>query len=183
MKLLLTTSHKNFFLKNHILECEELFSLEEAAHMAGHLHEGRDGWRSESFLKKKLFSRPLSEIASFLFQSDVIRVAFTQVVFPGGPLATSSYQGIVEGLILNLGAHDLAPPLPQKIGSGVFITPDFVFPPSSNTHLLLIVYGGEKLVYVHRPEDPQLHFLKNLKYQFGDILKNETHPVLYRKNS
>lgn len=45
---------------------------------------------------------------------------------------------------------------------------------------LLVAYAGLRPVYTYRAEDPHTHGLKDLGYAFGDVLKEETHPLVYR---
>ena len=112
----------------------------------------------------------------------------------------SCFQGVLCGLVLNVSSQETPIenlmysiqegtstlcPLPQKPGSGVFFSPiiplslEHLFELPSQTHLL-IVYCEEKTVYVRAENDPHTHALRNTGYDFGDRVKNTTHPILFR---
>jgi hypothetical protein len=70
-------------------------------------------------------------------------------------------------------------PLPTP-GHLLFFRPDLILDwPHVASDLYLALFALPNAVYVHNPKDPSTHFLKQLGYNFGDVLKNETHPIIY----
>lgn len=162
---------------------------------------GRNLWKEIPPLKKALFRHPLHQIAATLFKKRILRMAFDQVIcttrltdsFLTPPLTLAQMSGfkpVFGGLILRLtpdpsSESSLPSFIPQKVGHGVFVSPDYpldfeLLLKSPNQSFLLIAYCAEKTVYVLEKADPHVHALKKEGYAFGDLLKNETHPILYR---
>jgi hypothetical protein len=103
---------------------------------------------------------------------------------------TNCIQGIVCALILQLSSidHSLEPftPLLQKKGDGIFFRASFPFSlaylleeRAKAIHQLLIVYSAEKSIYKWEENDPHIYALKAFGYEFGDHLKQTTHPIVY----
>ena len=113
---------------------------------------------------------------------------------------TSCLQGIACGLILHLSspvvpAHtselliqedvQALIPIPRQAGSGIFFSPEMPFSLQHlmmvpDVHQLLISYVADPALYWLNKKDPHTHEYKKLGYAFGDKLKNNTHPILYR---
>jgi len=51
---------------------------------------------------------------------------------------------------------------------------------SPNEAHLMLVYGESNTVYRRSETDPLAHFPKTLGYSFGDVLKEELNPIVYR---
>jgi hypothetical protein len=158
---------------------------------------GRDMFRDDPVIRKTSLSRTLAQTASLLCDKAPVRIAYDQVLrttsLTGAPFShplslsqTSCYQPILCGAIIRL-TPDLHPPqfLPQKPGNVVFFKPDFILPwvsffQAPSQSFLLIAYAPHKCLYVLTPEDLHSHDLKKLGYGFGDILKDETHPLVFK---
>lgn len=57
--------------------------------------------------------------------------------------------------------------------------PSFILDwPHVATDLYLVTFTLPNAVYVHNPKDPATNALKQLGYNFGDVLKNEAHPLI-----
>ena len=161
---------------------------------------GRDLWRDNSAIKKIVLSRRLAKIASPLFQKPIIRIAYDQALCsfsPGEPLfpepfslqKVSCFQPICGAVILRL-TDDPNPPaiLPQKVGSALFVGPNFPLPWSSflqqtPSSFFIIVYCTDKTVYVLEKQDSHTHALKKLGYGLGDRLEERTHPIIFNRKA
>ncbi len=158
---------------------------------------GRDLWRDDPAIKKQVAAPRLAEIASVLFKKKNLRLGYDQS-WRTGPITgppflenfalqqISCLQTIAGGLILQLSPSPPPSfPFSHPAGSGIFIKPHFPLPFPSlfqipRLHLLLIVYCGEKTLYVSEKNDPHTHALKKQGYVFGDLLRNDRHPLLCR---
>jgi hypothetical protein len=158
---------------------------------------GRDVWRDHPAIKKWTTSPILAELASSLFKKRPIRLAFDQVLRTGSSShtpfintaslqQTSSLRQIIGALILQLTPlAEPCIPLAQVPGSGVLIGPNFplnfdaIF---SQPHLsaLMIVFCGEKTVYTLDSSDHHTHALKRQGYVFGDRLRDDINPLVFR---
>lgn len=208
--------HRHFFTKNHYIEFEDLIKDVDLTyeHIDKVLSDrtkkiietrtpkelfiaGRDLFRDDPIVKKISLSRSLAQIASLLFDTSPVRIAYDQslrtTTLTRAPFAhpfslaqVSCFQPILCGVIIRL-SHDPNPPafLPQRVGSGVFFQPDFSLPWSSFFQapcqsFLLIAYAPTQCRYVMTHDDLHVHSLKKLGFGFGDALKQDTHPILYK---
>lgn len=105
MRFELSDSFRNFFSKNHLIEFEEILSLDEADLLSSKIDAllpsalgktplqcasnkelwaaGRDQWKQDPEIKKILLKSRIGEIASFLFKRKQIRFAYTQSIVTG----------------------------------------------------------------------------------------------------
>jgi hypothetical protein len=223
MRFVLDINHQNFFLKHRYIEFEALLSLEQIALLQQEIDQtiakrftklsdgsskdifqaGYDLWRDNQVIKKIAFKNQFAEIASILFSTDPIRIAFDQY------LATSpgSHQPFTEGLtltqtscakplagalLLRLSEEPLVLPyeqplcpIPKQIGNVLFLSPllpihwNLLFS-LQNTHLFLIAYAPKRALYHLEKQDPHTHAWKRLGYVFGDALTDSLHPILHR---
>lgn len=168
---------------------------------------GRDLWRTSAAIKTIVLSKDLAAIASELIEHSPLRIGYDQLIAaPATPsehifkfqepctLETiSCFQGVLGGLMLCLkgsATEDASTDTPtalfsNKAGSGVFFHANTVLDfQQLNQHLdqryLLIVYTQAKTVYAPNQLDPNVHFLKQLGYNFGDRLSDRWHPLVYR---
>ena len=157
---------------------------------------GYNVWSEDPRVKKVALSSRLAEIASQLSKERTLRLAFDQILY-GAPSETplfpeprtlkelSSVQPVICGLILTLeSATPLEDPQPKKAGNATFFSPrhplsfDYLTQNISMTQYL-IVYTGEKSLYIHTPTDPHTHALKKQDYVFGDRL-GSSHPIVLK---
>ncbi|MBF5058947.1 hypothetical protein [Candidatus Neptunochlamydia vexilliferae] len=172
MRFGLTKEHHDFFHRHHHIEFEGLLSEEDVKRLYSDT-EKRDRWRTNPEIKKIVLRSTLAEVASNLCKVSPLRIGFDQTILNSGeeerflPLnEKSSIQKVACGLILD------------QNGSGTFFSPEFSFP---LTHpALLIVYVEEKAQYIHEEKDPYNHALKKLGYGFGDRIRSDTHPIVFR---
>ena len=158
---------------------------------------GYDLWRDSDTIKKTTHKNILAAIASDLLQILPIRYGFDQYITTGKSLLPpctlqqiSALSPLAGALLITL--KDLpAPlsffPLPEKAGSGLFISPLLPIPwpelfATPDLHVMMIAYAQDKTSF--RPDVPDLHAtqLKKLGYAFNDMLSDSLHPLLIRKN-
>lgn len=197
-KFALAKEHREFYAHHHYIEFEELLSKEDSeilrkkteeiltarikpASLASRTaHElylaGRDLWRDDLILQKIVFKRTLSEVAAALFKQSFLRVAFDQYqdeIFPLSLQQMSCLTPLVGALAL---------PLDEKNeGKGIYFSSTKPLSlPFCNSPLLIIAYTGKKTQYIFKETDFHTHVPKKLGYGFGDLITNETHPILFR---
>lgn len=217
-------SHLDFFKKNHHIAFEEILSpaavdtlntLLDSA-LAKRLHTtvektakisavdlfqaGFDLWREDEKLKKATQKHNLTAIASELFQIDILRIAFDQLILTpqAGKAPFAEPMTLQDGCCINplAGAlvvqlKDNAPqiaefPLPSEKGTALFLSPQFLidWPTLFGTEglrFLMIGFGREKSLFRADTKDPHAVALKKLGYVFGDRLSNSIHPILIRR--
>jgi len=105
MRFSLPDSYFEFFLRNQILEIENLMTLQDAETLSQkyeklllkHMHQkplslasnpelwkaGKDLWKEDPEIKKILFRLQLGELCHILFKQRPIRLAYTQALFTG----------------------------------------------------------------------------------------------------
>ncbi|MCB1085119.1 MAG: hypothetical protein KDK60_03350 [Chlamydiia bacterium] len=195
MRFALTKDHLDFYFKHHYLELEGLLTEEECLALCKETlpANGYDCWRKSPLFKKVTLSPRIASIASELTKTRSLRLAFDQLFLPDQPplykkpLAIkeiSSVQPTLSGLLIQLSPQDEPfEPLPLKVGSGRFFSPNLPLPlddvraaPSTQ---LLIVYARELSLYTPTPTDPHTHALKKQGYVFGDRVRSTTHPILH----
>ena len=75
-------------------------------------------------------------------------------------------------------------PLPQKAGSGLFLSPACVIPwpqlfSTAELSFLLIGFAQQRTFFRAGSSDPLASELKKFGYAFNDLLKEPLHPLLY----
>ena len=242
MKFSLAKDQRDFFEKHGLLEVEGLISSSQLEVLNSCIQKfmkkqaalekrtvasvdplnyflaGRDLWRENPEIKKIIFRKCFSEIASELNFRAPFRLGSDQYI-PQGFISNaneslndgSSFQGVVFGYIICIKSANLDtkiteiseglenfslkspddsnkpphPPFSLLPGHVVFIHPDFPIDYSLLTQrrgceYIFVTIIKDKSVYFYRESDLQTHYLKKLGYVFGDRIKEETHPVIYR---
>jgi hypothetical protein len=192
----LTTAQTAFFTQNGYLELEGLFTPEECEEYRPLCRPGRDNWRRESALRKLLVSRQMAHIVCQVTRKDAVRLAGDQWFEAGFSLPKPekwkdffSIQGLLLALFIqwDSGSYELpakmsklgVSPYPHGQGNAVLVGPNLLLNwPASNQGLYLAFYSVPSAVYVNNPKDPAATALKKLGYGYGDLLRNETHPLL-----
>lgn len=165
MHWVVTSSDRHLFEQSHFVLFEELippFTLPQTAE--------RDPSRTHVELKKIAHHKKLAALASDLFGKKTLHYGFDQIVLklPEGTLASQfSLQGLVGGALV------------MENGSVMFFSDVAELATLPLKHGLLIGYA-QRPVYIHNKQDPHNNSLKALGYNFGDALKESTHPVLIR---
>lgn len=161
---------------------------------------GRDLWRRSSFVKKHLLHKKWARIAAELADAPLVRIGCDQLIPAGYGLELNGtltemfcIQGVICGALFTLiGDSREAPeaaeftfPSPSA-GNVVFFKKehlmDFASIAKEETgRYLLVVYADAKAVYIHNDLDPLTHALKHYGYGFGDRLRDDLNPILYRR--
>ncbi|MFQ5729000.1 MAG: hypothetical protein ACE5GN_01395 [Waddliaceae bacterium] len=164
---------------------------------------GRDLWRTSNEIKEISCQRAFGEVASLLTDLRSLRLGYDQFlpvvkpsVFPSQDtylklLQTSAtlkeiscLQNLACGLLLCLTGG--APPGDQDSSRNViFLAPEapVIFLETLNLRehsYYLIVFTKAKSVYIHNKRDPHSHGLLQWGYHFGDRLKDELNPIIFR---
>lgn len=185
MKTAITAQQTAFFTKHGFIE----FEIE---HPPLTPTEGRDLWRHNAALRSFLL-RKVGPLALTLSRKTQLRLGCDQWIAKadlpkeGGKLKELlSLQGLEVGIIL--ADHPHVPkkrsplgilPLPSTANHVLFFRPDLILDwPAVTCDLYIAVFTLTNAVYIHNPNDPFTHALKAFGYQFGDVLKNEHHPLL-----
>ena len=212
--------HRAFFNENGYLELESVLPSDEISHLAraaDHLLEkrladrlefrsaeelyrvGRDLWREDETIRKKVLSHNLAELAADLFKKKAVHIAFDQLLrtgskpgFPGKLPSTlneiSSIFPLAGAVLIHLSG--IATPselVPSQRENIIYLSPDKTIPwelffQTPHQSYLLIAYATPESVYVLQKKDPHTHALKQRGYVFGDRVKHDTHPIIFRKN-
>lgn len=201
MKLNITAAQAAFYTKNGYLELEDP-TLDTPSLFASMRHSlrknplGRDLWRIEPKLKN-LLTRKIPPIAFSLTGKKQLRLACDQWI-PAAALHQKPQaiqeliciQGLCLGLLLRAEASpslERGPlgllPLPADATHLLFFRPDLLLDwatlaRQSPPDLYLALYSLPNAVYVHNNQDAATNVLKSFGYAFGDVLKNEFHPLL-----
>jgi hypothetical protein len=199
MRLSLSDSFKNFYVKNNLLELEKLLSEEEIATLLKSPQKGENPWKQAPETRKALIKSGIGEVVSFLTKKRQIRLGYTLPLFSSTlPLFPKSYRlkdissvdPVLGGALLCLESSNtsLAESLPdftkQTPGSVIFFGSDYPIPfadiaAQKNFKGLLVCFTPQKARYKFEPLDPYTHLLKKSGYVFGDVLGEEETPYLY----
>ncbi len=200
MKPLLTAQQLSFFSNNGFLELAEFLSPEECVQfltIAQQSTSSRDLWRVSPAFKTLGLSQKLPSIVLQAVDEGTLHLALDQWMEPGFTLEKPakltdlfSIQGLVCAVLFRFCSGDLptasAPlgllPFPRTPGSALLVRPGLLlqWPPVS-FGLYVIAYARPKAVYVHNPRDPAGDALKKFGYAYGDVLRNDVHPLVQRK--
>jgi len=181
MRYTITSSQLNYFRKEGRVEFEDLYTVEEVESLKALLEAAsvsskatRDLQRENPPLLSALHTTRLGQLASGLCGKKRLRIAFTQY----GPFfktvtsltEISSLTETCAGCIINL-----------ETGSTLFyqinLPIDF---PALTMSYLLIVFATDKARYNLQEKDPCAHLLKKLGYGNGDLITEETHPLIIK---
>ena len=185
MKTTLSAQQTSFFTKNGFIELE-------MGHEKFLQDGGRDQWRHEPKLKDFLL-RKLGPMALVLAGKKQLLLACDQMVTKENrPTQACMLKEMfcIQGLAIGvaIGDHPVVPakksplgilPMPTE-GHILFFRPDIILDwPHTASDVYIAIFALPSAVYVHNPKDPSTHFLKQFGYNFGDTLKNETHPSVF----
>lgn len=217
MRFTFTPDHREFFRKHGYIEFEGILSAQQAELLdqkAEKLLEkriplgsdtlslykaGYDLWREEEVIKKATQKLSITHIASELFNTSPLRIAFDQycrVASPTPPFSTAltlaevscvkPLAGAVLFLLKDQAQEVLGFPLPKKRGNALFLAPDFPVPWNElyslhDLRFLLIAFAPHKSYYRPEPNDPHSPVFKKWGYVYNEQLKEDLHPVLFGK--
>lgn len=165
---------------------------------------GKNLWKEDSEIKRILFHLQLGEISHFLFKKRPIRLAYTQTFFTENKqdsvfsapelLESISCVGpLLGGVLLCLRSSDnqetntpLIPDLKTtKTGRAFFFSEKYPLPfpelfQQKGLRMILLAFAPEKIRYKLEPKDIHTHDFKKVGYGFGDLVKEDLCPYLYR---
>lgn len=197
----MTSQQTAFFTQNGYIELEglsfkpeEIFSAARTA--AAETPFGRDLWRKTEILHR-LLTRKLAP-AIFSIATRPVRLACDQWITQGFCSKPTPIKDLVciQGLTLcalfssmeiptptrRLSALGI-PPFPSHPSNVLLVKPNIVLDwpllAKAPGEFYLAVYAlPNQAVYVHNPQDPATYSLKDLGYEFGDVLKDPSHPII-----
>ena len=194
MQYLILDSQINFFLAHGYIEFEDVFSLDEISELEKEIDtllksdnsygNARDLFRKSEILKKITFSKKISSIVSNLTKRTSLKVASDQVFYSSNnPFDKevslddiNSFQSLVCAVVIRFSSDQ---------NSLLFISPDLLINFeelfSEGDKFYMVVYGDDRTIYKQNLKDPNVNFLKKFGYAFGDPLKKEFHPIVYKK--
>lgn len=223
MRFIITPDQRDFFRKNHFIEFDDLLSGKTIATVCKESDEillkrvncapsksnrlsslykaGYDLWRDSPAIKIATQKLSIAHIASELFQTYPLRIAFDQFLTPKMPLFQSSFslmdissiQPLAGGVFFLLENLDDDPvqkmggfPLPKNAGNALFFSPTLAIPwPAfarlSHLKLLLVAFAPKKSFYCPEANDPHSPSFKKLGYVYNDLLKETLHPIIFGK--
>ncbi len=168
------------------------FKSAEELYRAGH-----DLWREDETLRKKILSHPFAEIGAELFKKSPLHIAYDQLFRtgskPGLPNKLPSTLNEISSIYPLAGAlliHLSGPATPSELipsqhENVIYLSSEMTIPwelffQLPHQSYLLIAYAIPTSVYVLQKKDPHTHGLKKLGYVFGDRVKHDHHPIIYR---
>lgn len=167
MRYDIPASELSLFEKNHEISFESFFSLDEHE-ILSHPKQGRFLFQKEEAIKKILTQHKLGETLFQLAKKRPIRLLVDWVEKKGKiDFSKISFQGIMIGIIV---PHD------QNLTT--FFSSEVL--PEITTPSYVALFGESNALYIHNPKDPHTHDLKYQGYVFGDRLKIEDFPFVYR---
>lgn len=225
MRFAITPEQRDFFHKNQFIEFEGLLSPEqmcaidqEAQEVISHrlkvpfskwdtlpLHAlykaSYDLWRDAAQVKKATHKLSIAHIASEIFDTSPLRIAFDQLCMSGSScpfqnnlslIEISSIKPLAGGILFLLSdicVHDrknVEFPLPQAAGNALFFGPAFPIPWTQlfvmpHFSFLLVAFAPEKSFYRQESNDPYSPLFKKRGYVFNDHLKESFHPIVFGK--
>lgn len=201
MKYTILDAHINYFRDNGFIEFEDLIPIQNLEKLKKDLvkksvtnasfdFSKRDLFRSSDAVKKIAFNTTITSILKSLTKRQNLRLVFDQIflkednIFKTFSLnASTSFQGLIGGIIINIDPNHITSNNLTKKYSSIFIN-NTISINLENIFLdseafLLIAYGEHKTVYKHNQSDPDTNSIKKFGYNFGDVLKDKTHPIVF----
>ena len=155
----------------------------------------RDLFRRSNLIKKTLLNKNLIQILKILTKKEKSRLLFDLAIvdsfeYPFDKTSTLdelfSFQGLTLGVLIKLDKNkstDLNY-LPKKRGNITFFKSSLPINLSQIYHLrkqkfLLIGFGNTNTIYKLNKNDANVNYLKEFGYNFGDQLKDKSHPLIF----
>lgn len=185
MKTDLSETQTAFFTQNGFLEVE-------LPHEAIPLSKERDLWRENERLKQFILKK-LGPLALILTGKKQLKLGLDSwITAENRPTKSCPLKEMVSiqnlALAVSLAENPHIParksplgilPAPSGSENVLFFRPDLILDwPHTPFNLFLILFALPNAVYIYNPKDPKTLFLKSLGYQYGDLLKSKTHPLI-----
>ena len=187
MKRTLSESQTAFFTTNGFIEFE-------IPHRMPHYSEKRDQWREDEELKKFILKN-LGWIALELTGKKGLRLGLSLWITQGNrPKRAGKLKEWVSlqnlAIAISMAPSPIIPakrsplgilPLPTKAEHILFFRPEFILDwPHVSSDLFLILLTLTNGIYVYNPKDPETGYLKPLGFEYGDLLRSSTHPLIHK---
>lgn len=184
MKKAISEQQAAFYTKNGFIEFE--MTVPPLPHSPQY-----DLWRGDAGLQKFLM-KTLPHLAFALTGKKTLRLGcdrrFSPEALPQKACPLKELLSL-QGLALGVAVAEKPQATPKRFPLGLlpvpqehhilFFRPDLILDwPHVKTDLYIAVYTLPNAVYVQNSKDPFTNTLKSFGYQFGDVLKNEFHPLL-----
>ena len=195
MRQTLTAEQLSYFTKNGHIEIEGIAFDPSLFPPAKTYETGRDHWRNHPSLKTFLL-RKIGPLALDLTAKNQLRLACDQWIPTDHPMGKPapakdffSIQNLALGAIIAPSASPIPKrsplgilPLPSTPSTILFFKPTLILDwPKLSSPIYLVLFALHNAVYVHNPKDPLTNAMKAFNYGFGDLLKNETHPLIIKE--
>lgn len=204
MPAYITPEQRVFFLKNQCLVLEDLLTDAQVTTLEslptclkGEGKElylsGHDLFRKNKALSKISLNHSLATAFASLLEKNHLQIAFDQAfsphmrpLLPKEPISLETLSAIkpLAGGILFTTGNTTGHPVLEKKGSALLFTSDFLL---DFTYLFeiphplfLIAYCAPGAVFHHESHDPAIYELKTIGYEYGDKIRNDTHPLVFR---
>jgi hypothetical protein len=185
MKEIITAEQSSFYSKNGFLELE-------IPHPALEQTLDRDQWRASEPLKQFILKK-IAPLALELSGKKQLRLGLTQQITDENRPAKASaikemfnIQGFALGAII--AENPEAPekrsplgmlPLPSDKDQVLFFQPHLLLDwPHLSSSICLILFTLSNAVFIHNTKDANGSYLKQFGYNYGDVLKNSSHPLI-----
>lgn len=185
MRSTLTAQQMSFYTQKLFLELE-------IPHETPALTLNRDSFREDEKFKQFLL-KTLAPLLLELNRAKVLRLGLTQwITEENRPQSYAklsdmfSMQGFAIGAAIvakdpeDFNRSDLGlVPMPEKAKNVLIFQPHLLLD-WENVHqdVLLIAFARLDAQYIKQNNDPHKNYLKKFGYSFGDVLKNEAHPLI-----
>lgn len=165
MRYEVTQSQIHYFETHKTILFEDFFST-DATKAFQKFPFGYDLWRTHPEIKKMACNKELCEIIFQLTSMKPIRLLFDRIVENETvDLTLSSFQGILASVVVS------------SKGIEIFSSE---MPIVALERSLLLVYGTIDAVFKFTSTDPFANVIKKQGYTYGDPLKTDDYPLIYR---
>lgn len=186
MKKIIADPEASFFTQNGFVELE-------IDHEKIPYSPDRDQWRTDKGLEKFLI-KAIGPIALELTGKKRLRLGMSEwVTQENRPPKSGSLKELfsIQNVTLAVAMASNPNPCDKKSSLGIlpvpaspsnilFFRPDLLLDwPHVLTDLFLILFTLPNAVYIRNPKDPRSTYLKTFGYQYGDLLRTETHPLIF----
>lgn len=196
MKFSILDAHVKYFQENGFIQFEDLLPINILQQANKELKDiinscpkdtcRRDLFRNSAIIKKIAFNGTIAFILKNLTKKQNFRLVFDQLIIKKEntalfPLDSNScFQSLIGAVIINIDQKALTLNNLNNKNSLIFIKNSFFINPEKLDFevFLLIAYGQLKTIYKQNTQDPYNNYLRNLGYNFGDLLKDALHPVV-----
>jgi len=167
MQYEITAAQLNHFKKEGEITFESLFDDSVRQVIANH-QTGEDLFRKEAKIRSIVLNPKIGKLIYELIEKRPIRLLYDRIVEKSTiDLNHLSFQGVLIGVLFPFSENTIT-----------FFSVEH--PKEIEEPALLVVYGATNARYVLHEQDPNTARLKKMGYTYGDRLKTEDFPYIYR---